>query len=236
MKTAFVTGASRGIGKAFVEYLLDQGLLVFAGAQNPSGFDKELRANPNLRVVEINVSDDKSIKRAAEVVAKETDHLDYLINNAGINKDTATDWHKEKVSELTKLERELLQKMFDVNAIGPIMVIQEFLSLLGGDASFVINISSNRASLQKGGGSSYANYGYRASKVALNMLTLCSLVDLPENVKTFAVHPGNVKTDMNPNGEDIPYEQAKKMIDITENWKDELNGKFLRYDGSICPL
>ena len=68
------------------------------------------------------------------------------------------------------------------------------------------------------------------------MLTFCSLFDLPKNVKTFAVHPGGVKTDMNPNGEHVPIEQAEKMIAITKNWKEEFNGKFLRFDGTFYPL
>ena len=67
------------------------------------------------------------------------------------------------------------------------------------------------------------------------MLTFCSVMDLPDNVKTFSVHPGDVKTDMNEDGTDLPFDQAKKIIEITNNWKDEMNGRFLRYDGTYYP-
>ena len=68
------------------------------------------------------------------------------------------------------------------------------------------------------------------------MLTFCSVKDLPSNVKTFAVHPGSVKTNMNQQGDQTPYEQAEKIISITKNWKEEFNGRFLRYNGVEYPL
>jgi len=230
VKTAFITGAGRGIGKGFVEYFLDQDFIVFAGVRNISK-SNNLNKQKSLKIIPLDVTSDNSISKAIELISKETDHLDYLVNNAGVNKDTATNNHKELVCNLQKLNRKILLKMFDINSISPMMVLQKCLPLLKGNPSFVVNISSNRASfLDK---NEIGNYGYRASKIALNMMTLCSLMDLPSNVKTFAVHPGDVKTDMNPEGYQIPYEQAKKINEITHNWKDEFNGKFLKYDGTL---
>jgi hypothetical protein len=60
--------------------------------------------------------------------------------------------------------------------------------------------------------------------------------ELPKNIKTFAVHPGSVKTDMNKNGDQAPYDQAKSIIEITKNWKEEFNGKFMCYSGEEYPL
>ena len=159
-----------------------------------------------------------------------------LINNAGTNKDTATNNHKELVCTLPQLDRKSLLKMFDINSISPMMVLKYFLPLLKGNPSFAINISSARSSYKDENPNTNGNYGYRASKAALNLMTLGSLFDLPPNVKTFAVHPGSVKTDMNPVGTDLPLEQAKKIISITDNWKEEFNGKFLRFDGTLYPL
>ena len=51
-----------------------------------------------------------------------------------------------------------------------------------------------------------------------------------------AVHPGNVKTDMNPSGENDPIDRAEKIMKITENWKEEFNGVFMRHDGKMYPL
>jgi NAD(P)-dependent dehydrogenase (short-subunit alcohol dehydrogenase family) len=192
--------------------------------------------NPNLIPILLDVTDDRSIRFAFDMVKSKTDHIDYLINNAGLNKDSATNNNKDIVCKLSELDRTALIRMFDVNAIAPIMMLKVFLPLLITDPTYVINISSGRSSYQDEYENTNGNYGYRASKAALNMLTHASTWDLPVNIRTFAVHPGGVKTDMNPTGVDLPVVQAERIIDITRNWKDEFNGKFLRYNGVLYPL
>jgi len=233
MKSAFITGANQGLGFGFVEELLQQGWQVFAGTQE---LQSTLLKRNNLTWILLELTDDSSIQRAAGQVSEHTSTLDLLVNNAGINKDTATDHHKERVSHLGDLERVSLRKMFDVNTIAPLMVLQYFLPLLTPDPSFVINVSSCRASFHDELENPYANYGYRASKIALNMFTFCSIRDVPKTVKTFAVHPGNIKTGMNPRGTDDPRIQAGRILAIPEKWNEEWNGRFMRYDGTVYPL
>lgn len=230
MKSAFITGANRGLGYGFVEHLLDRGWRVFGGVRTKVA---TLPHHENLVWIEIDVADDASIGRAVAEVRQHVSTLDLLINNAGVNKDTATQHHKERVSMLGSLERESLQKIFDINSISPLMVLQRFLPLLTPDPSFVIQVSSRRASFQNEFENEYANYGYRASKVALNMITACSVQDLPKNIRTFSVHPGSVRTDMNPKGTDEPKIQAQKIVTITESWNDDWNGQFMKYDGIL---
>lgn len=233
MKSAFITGANQGLGYGFVEYLLEEGWRVFGGVRKKTSL---LPSAENLSWIEIELSDDESIARAVAQVREQTEAIDLLINNAGINKDTATDNHKEKASDLRSLERTVLQRMFDINSIAPLMVLQKFSPLLTANPAFAINISSCRASFHDEFENIYGNYGYRASKIALNMFTFCSLHDLPKNIKTFAVHPGNVRSGMNPGGTGDPKVQAQKIVSITEAWNDDWNGKFMRYDGSLYPL
>lgn len=234
MKTAFVTGGGNGLGKGFVDYFLDQGFLVFSGEHNPSN---ETEKYKNLRAISLDVSNDSSINRIIQAISTETKHLDILVNNAGVNKDTATENHKELVCNLENLDRMALLKMFNINAISPFILLQKCLPLLElAEKAFIINISSDRASFHDELENTSGNYGYRASKIALNMMTFCSLLDLPENIKTFAVHPGSVQSNMNPSGSNQPVEQAKRIFAITKDWKEDLNGKFLRFDGSYYPL
>lgn len=235
MRSVFITGANRGLGKGFVEFFLNDGFLVFAGARDILSFDKLLTENKYLIPVSIDISDDDSIYKAFEIISNRTETLDYLINNAGLNKDSATNNHKELVCNLDKLDRSSLLKMFDVNTVSPLMIVKIFSPILKSNPSFVVNISSARGSYNDENPNSNGNYGYRASKTALNMMTYCSLFDLPKNIKIFAVHPGNVQTDMNPTGTDKPMHQAEQIIKISENWNDEFNGKFLRFDGTIYP-
>jgi NAD(P)-dependent dehydrogenase (short-subunit alcohol dehydrogenase family) len=212
---------------------LGRGFLVFAGTRK---ITDSLPQHKNLIWVECEVTDDASIDKAVEVVKAKTDNVTFLINNAGVNKDTILERNKDLVSTLGSLDRKALMSMFNINSVSPIIITQKFLPLLKDDQSFVINISSARASFHDGHVGSTANYGYAASKVALNMLTFCSEVELPENVKTFAVNPGGVRTAMNPEGPNEPIEKAQKIIGLTENWREEYNGKFVHHNGSFYPL
>ncbi len=233
MKSALVTGGNQGLDLGFVEHLLADGWQVFATTRTDTS---HLFHHPNLKWIQLDLGSDESIHTAFEVVSHEIASLDLLINNAGINKDTATNNHKEKVSTLLSLERNLLLHMFEINAVAPILMVQKFLPLLTGKPSFIINISSCRASYHDGSLNEFGNYGYRASKSALNMGTFCLLKDLPSQVKTFAVHPGSVRSRMNPEGTSEPSDQALQIISIIKNWNDDWNGKFMNYDGTPYPL
>lgn len=233
MKTAFITGGNQGLGSGFVDQLLENGWKVFASTRKK---DVGLRVHENLEWLYLELEDDRSIDEVGEYVVRSTDTIDLLINNVGVNKDTATGNKKEKVCTLANLDRAMLLRMFNVNAVAPMLILKKLLPLLNGSPSFVINISSGRASYQDETPNEFGNYGYRGSKAALNMFTFCSLKDLPEHVKTFAVHPGSVKSQMNPSGESEPKDAARMILSIAENWNDEWNGKFMRYDGTLYPL
>ncbi len=231
MKTALVTGANRGLGLGFTEVLASRGHTVYAGMRRTDGFRA---SSPNIKAIELDIQDDTSIQKAAETIRSEVGSLDLLVNSAGVNKDTATSNHKELVSKLDSLDREALLLMFNVNSVSPLLVTKYMVPIMTTQHCFIINVSSQRASFSDENES--ANYGYRATKVALNMFTAASLSDLPKNVQTFAVHPGSVKTDMNPWGEISPQESATSILAILDKWQPEKNGKFLNYDGTDYPL
>ncbi len=232
-KAVLITGANRGLGLGFVKYFLEVGYKVFAGTRNTESFPDLKSAN--LFIIKLDMSNDDSIKEAIKEISMNTNQLDFLINNAGVNKDSVAD-DKSLVSDLENLDRQILLKMFDINSISPAILTKYALPLLQrSKLGYVINISSCRASFKDEHVNSSANYGYRASKAALNMMTFASIHDLPENIRTFSVHPGNVKSDMNPWGETEPVEAAKQIIQITGNWKDDYNGNFLRFSGEEYP-
>lgn len=233
MKVALITGSNRGLGLGFVQYLSSNGWQVFAGMRDITSFKQKIK---NVIPVQLDVSNDESIEDAFQKISSQVDTIDLLINNAGSNKKSATNGKSDLVCKLPSLNREKLLDMFSTNTVGPLMVTKIFLSLLNASPSYVLNISSDRASFHDEIPNSSANYGYRASKVAFNMMTFCSLDDLPNNVKTAAVHPGSVLTDMNPAGDTTPQEQAEKIVALTESWQDEWNGKFIRANGEYYPL
>jgi len=233
MKKALVTGANQGIGSGFVEYLLENNWKVFATTRKET---KDVYQHANLTWLPLELTSDKSITHLVEVVTQTVDSLDLLVNNAGINKDTATGNQKEKVGTFGYLDRTMLLEMFNVNAVAPLLLTEKLLPLLTTSPSFVVNISSCRASFHDEFENDFGNYGYRASKVALNMFTFCSVKDLSQNVQTYAVHPGTVQSQMNPGGSDTPYNAAKQILAIRDNWDESMNGRFFRYSGELYPL
>src|ERR1700704_210386 len=93
-KSALVTGANRGIGFEVVRELARLGLRVFLGARNAKAgraAAEKLRSEGNVIFLEIDVSDEKSIRAAVEELSRQSDRLDVLINNAGILLDDGKD-------------------------------------------------------------------------------------------------------------------------------------------------
>ena len=215
------------MGKGIAEYLASKGYFVYVGTRNPAN------TSGNTKQIRLDVEDDQSIEAVVETIKNEHGKLDLLVNNAGVNKDTATDDHKERVSVLADLDRDSLLKMFSINAVSPLMISKCAAPIMG-EGSFIVNVSSIRGSFQDSP-SSHANYGYRSSKTALNMITRCMVMDLPSSVSVFAVHPGSVRSRMNPDGLLEPVEAAEKIYGIIENWNPKLNGMYLNNDGSLLP-
>jgi NAD(P)-dependent dehydrogenase (short-subunit alcohol dehydrogenase family) len=92
-QVALVTGGSKGLGKGFVDYLLDSDFVVYSGVRNIT--EQSSVSNPNLRIIELDVTNDSQISKAVARIEGEMGYLSYLINNAGVNKDTATNNHKK---------------------------------------------------------------------------------------------------------------------------------------------
>jgi len=234
MKTAVVTGGNRGLGRGFVESLTARGYRVFATVRT---LNAELKIKfPGLQQVILNVGDSASLESAVAQIKSLTDSVDVILNNAALSRSSSEVGGAAKVCKLGSLSRESLLKIIDVNAVEPILLIQGLLPLLKSNPCYCIQISSARGSLYMDETSnSSANYGYRVSKTALTMMTRAMVDDLPKNVRTFAVHPGLVKTDMNPEGLITPAESAEKILSIMDKWQPSMNGNFLNNDGTQWP-
>lgn len=226
MQQVLITGANRGIGFELTRQLVERGECVFATCRHPekAATLQTLKASfpAKLALIALDVTSDISVAEAATAVTQKTNHLDMLINNAGILYNNET---------LANLDPTIMQHTFDVNVFGVMRVITQFLPLLRkGEKPKLVNISSQLGSLQKAN-PSWKKYSYNSSKAALNMLTrMMSFEFERDGIAVTAVHPGWVQTDMGGPGAAItPPESAAGILQVADKLTLANTGKFYTY-------
>lgn len=176
-QTIFITGASSGIGKDIVTRLSKEGFKVFAGVRKKVDKIEIESISKNITGVYIDVTNQSSIDKAFWFVMKNTNHIDVLINNAGI----------VCAGPVECIPASKIKEQFDVNTFGPVMVVQKFMPLLA--KSKVINISSMAAS----GIFPFISM-YCASKRALDIIFNCFALENKDRIKVISVKPASIKT------------------------------------------
>lgn len=218
MKKVFITGADRGIGHALTKEFLSQGYLVYAGQYMPEWKELDelkLQYPETLFTVPLDVGSTDSVKAAYELVKKQTDYLDILVNVAGI---------------LGNIRKITFEQMFDVNTVGVIRMVDIFLPLLHSDSTICF-FSSEAGSVALSERSDMEEWlGYCSSKAMLNMAIRLMFNKLnPQNYKFRVYHPGGVNGylsgEKGTTGEYEPEDSAKKaFLQFTSkrSWEDVL--------------
>jgi NAD(P)-dependent dehydrogenase (short-subunit alcohol dehydrogenase family) len=176
MRTALVTGASRGIGRAIARRLAAEGQRVIGVARSTSAAE----GFPG-RLIACDLSDPAAVSALAETLAHEAE-IDHLVNNAGIN----------VVQTLTGLARSDFDRVQQVNVLAPLALAQ---ALVPGMArrrhGRIVNIAS-RAMLGLAAHSAYA-----ASKAALTAMGRCwALEHARQGITVNTIAPGPIDTDL----------------------------------------
>jgi len=176
-------------------------------------------------VEELDVQSDASVLSFAEKIKAEEGACDLLINNAGV-------LHVDDINDPTLVENAQLQ--FDVNCLGPLRVTQALWPILAATpGSKLVNITSRMGSIADNSSGKY--YGYRASKAALNAITMSMARDLPEH-SVIVLHPGMIQTGMTGNKGDMAPDQAvRQMVKIIDRITPADSGKFFHRDGQELP-
>lgn len=222
VKTAYVTGCDRGLGLALAKVLFAEGYKVFAGSYLTDWpeLTELAEKEPNLRIVPVDIASDKSVAKAADIVAAETDRLDILINNAAIYRDRSEDI-------LGDLYFEDMLNMYNTNTLGTLRVTQSVIRLLmNGEGKRIVNISSEAGSIADNWRK--REYGYCMTKAAVNMQSAILQNHVKEfGIKVMCFHPGWVRSYMSGKFNDQAtveaidsakgiVAQALKPQDITE--------------------
>jgi NAD(P)-dependent dehydrogenase (short-subunit alcohol dehydrogenase family) len=230
-----ITGANRGLGLEFVKQYLNRGEEIIATCRNPEGSNSLQKLSQtfdnNLNIYKMDVGNQNSINDAYEVIKKDSNSIDVLINNAGIISGGRNRYHA-----LGNLYTEDIGRVFQINSIAPVLVLEKFLPLLKkGQDPKVVNISSRMGSITLKSGTS--TYSYDASKAALNMFSKALAPSLKkEKVSIIIFHPGWVKTDMGTNSAPLsPKDSIKGMIKVIDEFKSSDSGKFVDWEGNKVP-
>jgi 3-oxoacyl-[acyl-carrier protein] reductase len=202
-RTALVTGASRGIGKACAYALAQAGYRVALAARSMEKLEETAGAirqnNGEAFSVEMDLANRDSIVNATGRIAKEFGRVDVLVNNAGVTKDGLAVRMKEADWE----------SVLHTNLSGSFFVIQQVLPAMMRERwGRIVNISSV---VGERGNPGQANYV--ASKAGLIGLTKSLAQELgSRNITVNAVAPGFIGTDMT---EQLSADLKQKMIDET---------------------
>ena len=188
MKTAFVTGASRGIGRAIARILAHEGYAVginyLKEKEKAEELVRELCAEGlSAMAVQADVSDRTAITDAIRAVEREFGEIDVLVNNAGISQQDLFQYTDET----------LWRRLFAVNVDGAYHTIQAVLpAMIARQNGSIVNISS-----MWGLRGASCEVSYSATKAAIIGLTRSLAMELaPSHIRVNCVAPGVIRTDM----------------------------------------
>ncbi|OAY31483.2 C-factor isoform X1 [Manihot esculenta] len=252
---AMVQGASRGIGLEFVKQLLEKNEKghVIATCRNPNGamglLDLKNKFPERLDILQLDLTIESSIEATTMSIREKYGSLNLLINASGI---LSIPNVLQPETTLNKVEKSSLMLAYEVNAVGPILIIRHMWPLLkagGGsgtqrDVAVVANLSARVGSI--GDNRLGGWHSYRSSKAALNQLTKTVSVEFARKkdpIICILLHPGTVDTDLSrpfqrnvPEGKLFTKEfSVQKLLNIINNAKSHDNGKFFAWDGQEIP-
>jgi NAD(P)-dependent dehydrogenase (short-subunit alcohol dehydrogenase family) len=238
-----VTGATRGLGRATAHELGRLGHLVVVAGRDESAAQavaEKIRSDGGrAQFVRLDVDSEASAREAAAQVARWTDRVDALINNAGILPE-ATDGQAHEFASV-----EMFERTFRTNVFGAVAVTEAFLPLLRrSDAGRIVNVSSAMGSLNEQGNPDSPYYrmiipAYQSSKAALNSVTVSLSKALAgTDVKVTSVCPGFVQTDLTPISREqapLTVEQAIAPIVVAATLPDDArSGRFVDAAGTVA--
>jgi NAD(P)-dependent dehydrogenase (short-subunit alcohol dehydrogenase family) len=233
---ALVTGANKGIGREIAAQLADHGLTVLLAARDPGRLADaaaELAARGDVRPLQLDVTDQRSVSAAAARIAAEIGHLDVLVNNAGITGGSA--------QQPGDVDLAAVEAAYAVNVLGVIRVTEAMLPLLRrAPVPRIVNMSSSVGSLARMTDPAGplaempASAAYVTSKTALNSVTVQYAKALRGQVEVTAACPGYCATDLNGHrGHRSAAQGAAIAVRLATGADGERGGGFYDEDGPV---
>lgn len=220
MATVLVTGANRGIGLEYCRQLKARGDQVVAVCRE---------ATPELEALGVRIEDGIELTEEAaiaDLVARlDGLALDAVILNAGVLQSMG----------LEDLDPEGIRRQFEVNALAPLLLARALVRQMPRGSKLAL-MTSRMGSIDDN--SSGGSYGYRMSKVALNIAGKSLAIDLaPRGIAVAILHPGLVRTRMikfNPSGIE-PEQAVQGLLTRIDALTLETSGGFWHSNGERLP-
>lgn len=186
-KVAVVTGASRGLGRAFAEALAAKGAVVCGLARNESDLaDVKSAIGDAFHAIACDVRDPDDVFRAFNTVKEKTGRCDVLVNNAGLGRFSAVEEYADDAWDVM-MDTNVTGLFFCTRAAVPMMKAQNAERGFGGH---IVNIASIAGLIGNPNIS-----GYNASKFAVRGFSEAIMKELREDgIKVTCLYPGSVET------------------------------------------
>lgn len=202
-KTAFVTGATGGIGQAIIQKLSDQGARVFATDITVSD---DLENTETTHYSELDITDSKAVDHAIVEAEKLFGPIDLAVSVAGIL----------KTGLVVETNDDDWQAMLNVNTTGVFYVGRALAKvMMPRKSGAIVTVSSNAGGTPRHGMSAYA-----ASKAAATMFTRCLGLELaPYGIRCNIVAPGSTVTPMLEDMTGDPVAMDRLINGLPETFK-----------------
>jgi NAD(P)-dependent dehydrogenase (short-subunit alcohol dehydrogenase family) len=238
---ALVVGCG-GIGRALLAELARRApnLELWATSRQPLAAAPTDPPGP-ARVLPLELTDDASLDALAAELAGDGTPLRLVIHTPGLLHDGALQPEKR----LAQVNRAALERLFAVNAYGPLLLARALEPLLPRDRP--VHFASLSARVGSIGDNQLGGwYGYRAAKAAQNQLLRCLAIEWRRRLPLACVtllHPGTTATPLSapfrgsvPAGRLFsPERAAAHLLDVLQQQQPERSGSFLAWDGTTIP-
>jgi NAD(P)-dependent dehydrogenase (short-subunit alcohol dehydrogenase family) len=233
--TLLITGSNRNIGLEFVKQYSGKKWNVIATTRRPESsieLNEFAKKNPNVVVEKLDVTNNKDINALAEKYSDQV--IDLLLSNAAL-----TPRYKSGFKKISGVEEDITRQSFEINALGPLKIIQAFMPNVEKSKNGKIIAMSSKASSFGERLKIPIMYSYAMSKSALNsMIYTLSFETKRKNIMSVIISPGMVNTTpgMKIPGAIETEESVTKMVALIDRLTMDDNGKFIDYeDGRVIP-
>ena len=196
MKTAIVTGASKGVGYATVKLLSENGYKVIAVSRNLSKL-KDL-ASDSVEIYQLDITNESQIKTFFEKYKDIT--LDLLVNNAGGGSGP---------TNIINETPENFRRAYDINVTGPMYISQLFVPCMQrSESPTIIFVTSIGGNIPYPGGGNYTN----AKRGEIGLLETMRIEFPSYNIKITEICPGTIDTQVEKKNDALTADDLAESI------------------------